>query len=158
MASLILSYEPQGQNLNTRRWGKKRLRSEREQALAKTTLALLGECDVSPTPDNYELFYTYAAGENPAVGRIIGDMIAQRRPFTLGVLRELRERSSARERAERAVENIGENVSVSLDDAVATLEEAAKNADEYGKTLLAASGELAASSRLWTLISPMLPP
>jgi diguanylate cyclase len=118
------------------------LRSDREQALARTTLALMGECDVSPTPDNYELFYIYAAGDNPAVGRVIGEMIAQRKPFTPAVLRELRERSSARERAERAVETIGENATVSLDEAVATLEVAAKHASEYGKTLSAASGEL----------------
>ena len=118
------------------------MRSEREQALAKTTLALMGECDVSPTPDNYELFYTYAAGDNPSVGRIIGDMIAMRRPFTPTILRELRERSFARDRTEHAVETIGETVSVSLDDAIAKLEEASKHAGEYGKTLSAARGEL----------------
>jgi diguanylate cyclase len=118
------------------------LQSEREQALAKTTLALMGDCGVSPTPDNYELFYTYAAGENPSVGRIIGDMISARRPFTPAVLRELRERCFARDRAERAVQSIGETVSVSLDDAVAKLEAASKQVGEYGNTLSAAHGEL----------------
>jgi diguanylate cyclase len=118
------------------------LRSEREQALAKTTLALMGECEVSPTPDNYELFYTYAAGDNPSVGRIIGDMIAARRPFTPSVLKELRERCFARERAERAFESIGETVSTSIDEAIAKLEQAAKQAGEYGHTLSEARGEL----------------
>ena len=118
------------------------MRSEREQALAKTTLALMGECDVSPTPDNYELFYTYAAGENPAVGRIIGDMISARRPITTALHKELRERSFARDRAERAVDAIGETVTVSLDEAIAKLELAAKSAGEYGNTLSAARGEL----------------
>ncbi len=28
----------------------------------------MGECDVVPIPENYELFYAYAAGENPASG------------------------------------------------------------------------------------------
>jgi len=118
------------------------LRSEREQALAKTTLALMGDCDVSPTPDNYELFYTYAAGENPAVGRVIGDMIAARKPFTPSLLKELRDRCFARDRTERAVDAIGETVTVSLDDAIARLESAAKHAGEYGNTLSAAHGEL----------------
>ena len=118
------------------------MRSEREQALAKTTLALMGECDVSPTPDNYELFYNYAAGENPGVGRIIGDMIAARRPFTPSLLKELRERCFSRDRAERAVDAIGETVTVSLDDAIAKLESAAKQAGDYGNTLSAARGEL----------------
>ena len=118
------------------------MRSDREQALAKTTLALMGECDVSPTPDNYELFYTYAAGDNPSVGRVIGDMIAARRPFTPSVLKELRERSFARERAEKAFESIGETVSFSLDEAIAKLEEASKQAGAYGATLSEARGEL----------------
>ncbi|HEY0107467.1 MAG TPA: GGDEF domain-containing protein, partial [Rhizomicrobium sp.] len=135
------------------------MRSEREQALAKTTLALMGECDVSPTPDNYELFYNYAAGENPSVGRVIGDMIAARRPFTPAVLRELRERSSVRERAERAVETIGETVSLSLDEAIAKLEEASRHAGEYGDTLSVARGELGDSQspeRLKALVANLV--
>jgi hypothetical protein len=39
-------------------------RQEREQALAKTALALMGDVGVVPTPDNFELFYTYASGGN----------------------------------------------------------------------------------------------
>jgi len=121
------------------------LRSEREQALAKTTLALMGECGVSPTPDNYELFYTYAAGENPSVGRIIGDMIAARRQFSPALLKELRDRSFSRDRTERAVDSIGDHVTVSLDDAIAKIEAANKHAIAYGKTLSEARGELGAN-------------
>ncbi len=146
MAPLRVFYEPSAtlagrSNGGPRRWSGE-LRSERELALAKTTLALMGECDVSPTPDNYELFYTYAAGESPAVGRIIGDMIAARHAFTPSLLKELRERCFARDRAERAVEVIGETVTVSLDDAIAKMESAANFAGEYGNALSAASGEL----------------
>ena len=52
-------------------------RPEREQALAKTALALMGECNVIPTPENFELFYAYATGENPPVAQVIGQMIAE---------------------------------------------------------------------------------
>jgi hypothetical protein len=44
-------------------------KSDREQALAKTAVALMGECSVIPTPDNFELFYAYAAGKIPASPR-----------------------------------------------------------------------------------------
>jgi diguanylate cyclase len=118
------------------------LRSDRELALAKTALALMGDCDVPPTPDNYELFYTYSAGENPAIGRIIGDMIALRRPFTPAILQELRERAFAKDRTERAVESIGETVTASLTETIAKLEAAGRDATEYGNTLSAARGEL----------------
>jgi hypothetical protein len=40
-------------------------KSDREQALAETAVALMGECSVIPTPDNFELFCAYAADENP---------------------------------------------------------------------------------------------
>jgi anaerobic selenocysteine-containing dehydrogenase len=40
------------------------VQQQREQALAKTALALMGECDVTPTPENFELFYHYATGAN----------------------------------------------------------------------------------------------
>jgi diguanylate cyclase len=118
------------------------LRSEREQALAKTTLALMGECDVPPIPENYELFYAYAAGENPSVARIIGDMLAARRPFTPAIVQELRERSSSRERTERAVGTIGANVTSQIDEVIAKLEAASKGAEDYGQALSAARGEL----------------
>jgi diguanylate cyclase len=118
------------------------LRSEREQALAKTTLALMGECDVPPIPENYELFYAYAAGENPSVARIIGDMLAARRVFTPAILQELRERSFPRERTEKAVGAIGANVTSQIDEVIAKLEAASKGAEDYGHTLTAARGEL----------------
>ena len=118
------------------------MRSDRELALAKTALALMGDCDVPPTPDNYELFYTYSAGENPSVARIIGDMIAARRPFTPAILQELRDRAFARDRTERAVESIGETVTASLNETIAKLDAASKHATDYGNTLSAAHGKL----------------
>ncbi|HEY0301149.1 MAG TPA: GGDEF domain-containing protein [Rhizomicrobium sp.] len=118
------------------------MRSERELALARTALALMSDCDVPPTPDNYELFYTYSAGDNPSVARVIGDMIAARRPFTVAILQELRDRAFARERTERAVESIGETVSASLSETIAKLEAASQYASDYGNALSAASGKL----------------
>ena len=79
-------------------------RPEREQALAKTALALMGECDVIPTPENFELFYAYASGENPAVAQVIGAMIAARKPFTPELLQDLRMRCLSSARAARAMD------------------------------------------------------
>ena len=69
-------------------------------------------------------------------------MIAARRPFTPAILQELRERCFARDKTERAVESIGENVTASLNETIAKLDAAGKHAVDYGKTLSAASGEL----------------
>ena len=48
---------------------------DREQAFAKTALALMGGAGVVATPDNFELFYAYASGENPAVSQVMGAII-----------------------------------------------------------------------------------
>ena len=130
--------EPSG-----RIWGIRVQTQEREQALAKTALALMGDCSVVPTPDNFELFYIYASGENAAMAHIMRDRIAKRRPFTPQVLRDLRERCLPSERTAKAVEDIGSGIGSMLDMVLEKLETAGKDAGEYGRTLSAASGELA---------------
>lgn len=45
-------------------------RHERAEHLAKTALALVTERRVAPTPENFELFYAYTAGENPDVSKV----------------------------------------------------------------------------------------
>ncbi len=122
--------------------GERHLKNEREQALAKTALALMGECNVTPSPENFELFYSYAAGENPAVGRIISEMITARRPFTPTVLQQLRDRAFPKDKTERAMGKIGDNVTASLDDIIAKLEQASSQAFDYSRALSEVSGEL----------------
>jgi diguanylate cyclase len=118
------------------------LRNDRETALAKTALALMAECNVSPVPENFELFYRYAAGENPAVGYIIDSMISSRRPFTVSILQDLRERCFSRDRTERTVSAIEDSIATSLNDVLQKLDAASKQAFDYGAKLAAASDKL----------------
>ncbi|HEY2069198.1 MAG TPA: diguanylate cyclase [Rhizomicrobium sp.] len=117
-------------------------RHERAQALAKTALAVMAERQVSPTPENYQLFYAYAAGENPAVAKIMGDMVAGRRPFTPDVLDDLRQRFFPAAREEKAAENLGAGIQQAMTTAMDTLQAAGRDTVAYGRTLSAASGEL----------------
>ena len=115
---------------------------EREEALAKAALALMGDCDVPPTPDNFELFYVHAAGENATLSLIVGDMISQRLPFTPKVLAELRARVLSRERAAKAMDDVGSGINEMLDVVLGKLEAAGKHAGDYGRTLSEVSGGL----------------
>jgi diguanylate cyclase len=117
-------------------------RQEREQALAKTAIALMGDCNVTPTPDNFELFYVYASGENPVIAHVLGEFIGMRRPITPPVLRELRARCMMRDRTEAAVEDLGKGIGETLDAVLGKLEAAGKDAKDYGQALSVASGEL----------------
>ncbi len=117
-------------------------RPEREQALAKTALALMGECSVIPTPENFELFYAYATGENPAIAQVIGQMISSRAPFTADVLQDLRLRCLSSARAARAMDNLDTGMNQVIDDVLGKLEAAGRDAAGYSSTLSAATGEL----------------
>jgi len=117
-------------------------KSDREQALAKTAVALMGECDVVPTPDNFELFYAYAAGENPGVTQVIGAMVAAKKPFTAELLSDLRMRCLSGARAARAMDNVGTGMSQTIDAVLVKLEAAARHTEAYSNTLTAASGNL----------------
>ena len=119
-------------------------RYERAQALAKTAIGLMAERAVPPTPENFELFFAYAGGENPAVSRVMGDMIASRRAFTPTVLDDLRSRFFNKARLEDAMNSVGKDVSQTLENMLGKLEKAGRDTVDYGRTLSAATGELEA--------------
>ena len=120
-------------------------RHDRAQAFAKSALALMAERNVTPTPKNYELFYTFVAGENPAIARVFGDLIDARKPFTPEILEDLHGRFFADAPMERAVDDAGDDLSKLVNDVVSRLGVAKDDAVAYGRTLSDASGELGAN-------------
>jgi diguanylate cyclase len=117
-------------------------RFDSANACAKTALALMAERNVTPSPENFELFYTFAAGENPAASRIVGDMIAADKPFTPAVLADLRARFFSGTNTHDVAEHISGNVLGAMQTAIGSLQAAGRDTVAYGKTLSAASGEL----------------
>jgi diguanylate cyclase len=118
------------------------LRSDREQALAKTAIALMGECAVIPTPDNFELFYAFAAGENPGITQVIGAMVAAKKSFTPEILSDLRQRCLSGARAARAMDTVGTSMTQTIDTVLVKLEAAGRHTEAYTNQLSAATGEL----------------
>jgi diguanylate cyclase len=114
----------------------------REQALAKTAFALMGEWSIAPTPEHYELFYVYASGTNAALSKIVELMIRDKAPFSPAVLSGLCAQFLTRERHAQTMEDVGTGISGMLDTVLATLDRAGKDAGEYGRTLSAVTGEM----------------
>jgi diguanylate cyclase len=114
----------------------------REQALAKTAFALMGDWNIAPTPENYELFYVYAAGTNPALSKVIEAMIAQKAALSPAVLTGLCARFLPHAQTAQTMESVGLGISGMLDTVLGKLEAAGKEAGDYGRTLSAATGEL----------------
>jgi diguanylate cyclase len=117
-------------------------RSDREQALAKSAIAVMAECNVVPTPENFELFYAFAAGENPGVAQVIGAMVAAKKPFTPELLADLRLRCLSGAHAARAMDTIGSGMGQVIDSVLTRLESAGRHAEQYGHTLTEAGGAL----------------
>jgi diguanylate cyclase len=117
-------------------------KQDREQAFAKTALALMGGAGVITTPENYELFYAYASGENPAITQVMGAIIESKRPFTPELLADLRLRCLSGARAAQAMEAVGGNMGALIDDIMGKLESSARDTANYKDTLSAATGEL----------------
>ena len=114
----------------------------REQNVAKTALALMAEVDVVATPDNFELFYAYTAGENPALTQVMASFIKSKKPFTSEILTDLRLRCLSGARTAMAMESVGGNIEVLIADMLGKLENSARDTADYKDTLSAATGEL----------------
>jgi diguanylate cyclase len=117
-------------------------KQDREQAFAKTALALMGGAGVVATPENFELFYAYASGENPAITQVMATVIESKRPFTPELLADLRLRCLSGARAAQAMEAVGGNMGALIDDIMGKLESSARDTASYKNALSAATGEL----------------
>lgn len=122
-------------------------KQDREQAFAKTALALMGGAGVVATPENFELFYAYASGENPAITQVMGAIIDSKRPFTPELLADLRLRCLSGARAAQTMEALGGNMGTLIDDIMGKLESSARDTASYKDTLSAATGELGGGER-----------
>jgi diguanylate cyclase len=115
---------------------------DREQNFAKKALALMSEVGVTATPDNFELFYSYASGENPAVTQVMAAFIHAKKEFTPEILADLRLRCLSGTRAAHAMEALGGNIDNLIENMLGKLESSARDTADYKDRLSAATGEL----------------
>src|SRR3954468_2312700 len=115
---------------------------DREQAFAKTAMALMGSAGVSATPENFELFYAFASGDHPALAQVMRAQIENKKPFTPELLSDLRLRCLSGARAAASMESVGGDMGSLINDVMDKLESASRDTASYKATLSAASGEL----------------
>jgi len=112
---------------------------DREQALAKAALDQMSACGVTPTPDNFELFYLHASGDNPTISQIMAKTIAEKKSFTPQLLQELKLRINA---DMPAMEQVGDGMNAVITGVLSRLNDAGRDAGEYSSALSAATGAL----------------
>ena len=102
----------------------------------------MGGAGVVATPENFELFYAYASGENPAIAQVMGAIIESKRTFTPELLADLRLRCLSGARAAQAMESLGGNMGALIDDIMGKLESSARDTANYKDALSEATGQL----------------
>src|SRR4051812_4693499 len=102
----------------------------------------MGECSVTPTPENFELFYAFASGENSAIASVIGPLIAARKPITAELMQDLRLRHLTSARAARSMDSVGSGIHAVIGTVLGRLEAAGRDAEDYSNTLSAVTGGL----------------
>ena len=117
---------------------------DREQAFAKSAIALMGEANVPATPDNFELFYAYAAGENPGLMQVMRGLLESKKPFTPEQISDLRMRCLPGARAAAAMDTLGGDMGALVNDVMNRLESATRHTANYKAALTAATGQLGA--------------
>ena len=114
----------------------------REQNFAKTALALMEDAGVVATPENFELFYAFASGENPAVTQMMAAFVNAKKVFTPEILADLKLRCLSGARTAREMDSLGGNIDALIADVLGKLETSARDTADYKRTLSAATGEL----------------
>jgi diguanylate cyclase len=115
---------------------------DREKGFAQTALALMGERGIVATPENFELFYAYASGENPAVTQVMGAAIKDGKIFTPAMMADLRLRYLTGARAAAAMDALGGDIGTVIGEVLGKLEASARETSDYKNTLSAATGQL----------------
>ncbi len=104
----------------------------------------MASAGVAATPDNFELFYAYASGENPGLAQVMRGLIEAKKPFTPELLADLRQRCVSGARAAVTMETVGGDMGSLINDVMDRLESASRDTASYKAALSAATGELGA--------------
>ena len=118
---------------------------ERSLALAGAARACLLANGLPPTPRNYELWYTYALKNNPALNRDIDALLAAGSPPAESDLEALYETHFGIGRMLGRMQTIGSGLGGRLGDVVGIVSAALGSASDYGDSLDLAERKLATS-------------
>ena len=84
------------------------------RVFADRAMAFMAEREIAPTPDNFQLFYTYASGDDPALTQAIAKLLAARTPFTHALVDELQARFTLSKKVESAIGDLSFGMSGAL--------------------------------------------
>lgn len=115
----------------------------RAAEIAQRAIALMAERRIAPTPQHFELWYAYVAGELPELTSAINLLIGERKPFDPATLARLHAEHLGLRDTGREIDDVGRKMHDEIDSVLQKIEEAGRHTEHYGRQLTEASGQLA---------------
>jgi len=108
---------------------------ERTMAFAEIALGQIRALGQSATPRNYEIWYTYATGYNPALNHRINEILNKNGGLTEADIEQVFEAYLSPSRITERIDKVGNQVVDEIDQVMAMIDAAAGSANSYTESL-----------------------
>ncbi|MFZ4602679.1 MAG: GGDEF domain-containing protein [Caulobacterales bacterium] len=111
------------------------LRGQPGLALGHTTIDLMGDHNIPPSSQNYEIWLSYKLGGHPDLRRRLEEIIAAGQPFSDDLNAELHEMFFTSERFTAQLLASGESIAREINEVIVALQSAGQQHGDYSDTL-----------------------
>ncbi|NEW91056.1 GGDEF domain-containing protein [Rhodopseudomonas sp. BR0M22] len=118
----------------------------RTMAYAEVALSQIKALRQSAAPRNYEIWYIYATGHNPALNKAINDTLTQRGRLSDADLDQLYDDYLSQGQTTDRIDRIGERVASEVDDIMVLLAETLGSTASFGENLRGESDKLSTAT------------
>ena len=118
---------------------------QQDAPFAESAIGMMNSHGIPLTPENYMVWYTHVAGEDPTLSRLIDVYQSNGEPFSDKRNQELFDRFCAPQKQAEAIEEVGSQMGKTLTTLMGGVEENIQNTAAYGDILSNFSAEMAAS-------------
>ena len=119
---------------------------ERTMAFAEVALGQIKSLRQTAVPRNYEIWYVYATGYNPALNKIINETLARAGKLSETDLEQIYDTYLSQLRASDRIDKVGSRVVNEIDDVMTLINEALASTSSYGQSLAGATDKLATAN------------
>jgi diguanylate cyclase len=118
---------------------------ERTMAFAEVALGQIKSLGQTAVPRNYEIWYVYATGYNPALNKIINETLARNGKLTEADLEQIYDTYLSQIKTTERIDKVGARVIGDIDDVMKLIGDALGMSESYDACLSGASHNLAAA-------------
>jgi diguanylate cyclase len=116
---------------------------DRAVSLADAALAQIKSLRHPPTPRNFELWFTYASGQNPSLNNAIGNILSDTGTISVAQVEELYLKHFSAAQIGEKIDKVGSQIAGEIEQVMSMIDAAIGSADSYSKSLAGASQNMA---------------